>query len=363
MSVHKDSKTNNWYFRKRITNLDGSITNIRRRGFKTKGEAKKAEILFVPDLTPKISFETLCDNYFLYLETKYKPSTIYSKKIMINKYIREYFKNSDIENITKESVINWINRVREQKLKIKRVNKIIAELNCLIEYGEKFYNIENNPCRVIGRIKDNSVKTKKMDIWTPQEFSQFISVCDNLHYYTLFNFMYYTGVRLGEALAITWEDFNKTSKQISINKTMCQKLDTTTNNNYIVTAPKTSSGNRIIDLPSKLYEILLEYEKYTIKYYKGINLSKFIFGYNKPLSETSICRYKNNYCKLANVKQIRLHDLRHSHASLLINLGINPLFISERLGHKNVSTTLNVYSHLFPTNQREIVQKIDEFIS
>lgn len=362
MSVHKDEKYNIWYFRKRILNIDGTTSHVNIRGFKTKKEAQIAEANFSPiKKGSNLSFNELCDKYLTYLQNKLKPSTIYGKKLMIKNYMRSYFEHSNIKNIPNQYVLNWIEMLKRKDLKIIRINKILAELNCVLEYGEKFHEINHNPCRVIGYLRDNTPRDKQMLIWTPREFNQFIEKCEDINYFTLFNVLYYTGIRLGEALALTWNDINRIAKSLSICKTMCQKASGETQ--FQVTSPKTNSGNRIIDLPTRLFEILMNYESHIKTSHTKTNPSDLIFGINKPFSETSICRYKNKICKEANVKQIRIHDLRHSHASLLISMGINPLFIKERLGHKEVSTTLNVYSHLFPTNQKEIVNRLDNVIS
>ena len=362
MSVHKDTKYNIWYFRKRIVNLDGSISQVNIRGFQTKKEAQAAEANYNPiQISPNLSFNGLCDKYLAHLENRLKPSTIYGKKLMLKNYMRGFFEKSDIKNIPNQHVLNWLEMLKRKDLQINRINKLLAELNCVLEYGEKFYDIQHNPCRVIGYLKDTSPKDKQMLIWTPQEFNKFIEACDDINYYTLFSILYYTGVRLGEALALTWNDINKYARNMSITKTMCQKADGDTP--FHVTSPKTNSGNRIIDLPDSLYNIIMRYEEYSRTKYVELQPDDLIFGKNKPFSETSICRYKNKKCKEAKVKQIRIHDFRHSHASLLISMGINPLFIKERLGHKEVSTTLNIYSHLFPTNQREIVNKLNGIIS
>ena len=107
----------------------------------------------------------------------------------------------------------------------------------------------------------------------------------------------------------------------------------------------------------------MRYEEYSRTKYVELQPGDLIFGKNKPFSGTSICRYKNKKCKEATVNQIRIHDFKHSRVALLISMVINPLFIKERLEHKKVSTALNIYSHLFPTNQREIVNKLNGIIS
>ena len=365
MSVQKDEKSNTWFYRKRVKDASGKTVMLRKRGFKTKKEAQiaEAQVEYELESLRRVTMNQLCDEYLKYIENKYKIATIYGKKIVIDKYIRGYFGDKYPQKITNNDVLNWQNAIKRSNVTIGRVNKITGLLKDIYEYADKFYNINYNPVKAVGYIKNTSVVKNIMLIWTPEEFNSFIKCCesDTLQY-TLFNLLYYTGMRKGEALALTWEDINRGSKYIRITKTITQKHKEN-NATYTLTAPKTSKGVRTIDLPQKLLLILNEYRIWQEKSFPGLTEQYFVFGGIKPISETSLERYKNKKCKEAGVKQIRIHDFRHSHASLLINMGITPLFISERLGHQDVSTTLDVYSHLFPTNQQEIVNRLDDMMN
>lgn len=363
MSVHKDEKTGTWYFKKRVINLDGSKKNTTRRGFRTKQEARKAEMELNPYEFKTLTFNQLCDSYLKYKSTKLKESTIYGHRGIIDKYMRDYFKNVDVKNIQNQYVLSWIELLRTQDIGVGRINKVIGVLDSVLKHGEAFYGINANPCRKIEKLRDLSVKKIEMTIWTPEQFKKFISKCENFTYFTFFNLLYYTGLRKGEARALTWGDIkNDKEHKLIVNKTMGRRCYDTKSNEYKATNPKTESGNRIVVLSDKIYDILMKYKDYMIAMYQVVNDNHLIFGYDKPLSETSIARYADKICELANLEKIKIHDFRHSHASLLINMGLNPLFIAERLGHENVSTTLDTYSHLFPTNQTEIAQKIDKLI-
>ena len=365
MSVHKDEKRNTWYFKKRIKNIEGKIVNATKRGFKTKAEAKKAETLFddLDSVVNRLTFNDIYEKYLLQESKTIKESTIYSKSLIIKKYILKYFENQRIKDISNDDVTRWHEELKKQNLCVRRLNKIHCELKALFEYTEKFYKINNNPARVVGGFKDNSRTQIHMEIWTAEEFSDFIKEVESPIYKMLFYILYYTGLRKGEALALTWKDIDITNQKISINKTLTNKYNKDLkSDSYIVTSPKTSSSNRMVDIPSKLSNMLAEYKTNLSLIYGKIKDSNLVFGINKPLPLTTIDRQKKKACKLSNVKEIRIHDFRHSHASLLIAMNINPLFISERLGHKNVSTTLDTYSHLFPTNQKEIVLKLNDIM-
>lgn len=366
MSVHKDKNSNTWSFRKRVRDIKGNLVNVRKRGFKTKKEAQKAEAMYTQfeGDVDYLTFDTMYEK-FLYQESKsVKESTIYSKKLIIKKYILEYFKNRKLKDISNEDIYLWHEQLKKQNLSLKRLNRVHMELNALFDYANTFYGLANNPARLVGGFKDNGIKQIKMLIWTPEEFNLFINEVINESYKMFFNILYYTGLRKGEALALKWSDISFNNEKITINKTLTYKYAKNSNskNTYIITSPKTNSSNRMVDIPQGLINLLQDYKKRMEMIYGKIKSDDFVFGIDRPLSLTTMDRYKNNACKNANVKQIRIHDFRHSHASLLISMNINPLFISERLGHKNVSTTLDTYSHLFPTNQKEIVLKLNDIM-
>ena len=194
-----------------------------------------------------------------------------------------------------------------------------------------------------------------MLFWTLEEFEQFDNVIDDLEYKTLFNFLYWTGCRRGEALALNLNDFTSGFKTVKIRKTINQKIK---GQPYEITTPKTPGSNRNIPLPEQLISLIQRLYEYS-KEIEGFNNNCFVFGLEKPLSDTTIERKKNEYCKIANVKQIRIHDFRHSHASYLINNMPNDqnliLAISKRLGHSSPTITLQVYAHMMPNDDDKLL--------
>ena len=176
---------------------------------------------------------------------------------------------------------------------------------------------------------------------------------NNLLWKTFFEMLYYSGTRVGEAKALTWNDTDFTN--IRINKSVFSKLK---RKKYIITNPKTNSSVRTIPIPKVLtndLKLLFEESK---KIYE-FNNSMFIFGGSFPLADTTIQKRKNELCKKANVKQIRIHDFRHSTASLLINSGANITLVAKYLGHSNIATTLNTYSHFYKSELNDIVNIIN----
>ncbi|MDR1939394.1 MAG: site-specific integrase [Clostridiales bacterium] len=188
-----------------------------------------------------------------------------------------------------------------------------------------------------------------MLFWTENEFIKFISCVDNLTYKAFFSFLYLTGARRGEALALAWSDIDFDNGTVHISK-QCDFHEAGTA--YVIyNTPKNESSVRTIYLPQNLRRLLTELKSTTI--------GDFVFNGDRPLPPENIRRYLKIYCEESGVKKIRLHDFRHSHASLLINKGNDILAVAQRLGHKNIEQTLNTYAHFFPDKQTELLKSLE----
>lgn len=350
MPAYQDKKTKKWFFQVNKT-IDGKYKQFRRTGFDKKASALEAERKFLNDFEKNIklnvpdSFKELLHNYFLMKKGKIKDSTYYTNLGRINKHILPFFKNKKITSITRTDVLNWRNKIIDLKFSVKYTNNLISILRDILIYA----NIDNTIIRNLESVVNNNPK-KEINFWTKEEFDKFILVVGNKRYNLIFKTLYYNGLRIGELQALTWNDLK--NKSFIINKQLQVK---SFNKGWNITSPKTKNSIRSVLLPDFLLQELIDY-KNECKKINGFNNNWFIFGCEKPASQTSITRYKNKYCKLANVKQIKLHEFRHSHASYMIKLGANPLLLSKRLGHSDVSETLNTYSHLYPNEQEELIK-------
>ncbi len=166
--------------------------------------------------------------------------------------------------------------------------------------------------------------------------------------------MYFSGLRIGEAVALKWSDYDGNS--LFVNKSLTRKAK---NGAYEIKEPKSPSSVRKVVLSNSVNEYLTRYKE-SEKEDAGFSDSWFIFGREYPLAENSITRHKDKAIKLAGVRRIRLHDFRHSHASNLIADGVNIVAVSRRLGHKDISVTLNTYTHLLEKNNEELVEKLEK---
>ena len=189
-------------------------------------------------------------------------------------------------------------------------------------------------------------KNREMLFWTKEEYLKFAdAMMDKPMSYYAFEMLYWTGIREGELLALTPSDFDFEKRTVTINKSF-QHL----NGRDIITSPKTEKSNRTIQLPKFLCDEMQDYLK--MLYDEGLEDRMF------PVTKSYLHREMDRGSKQAGVKRIRIHDIRHSHVSLLIDMGFSATAIAYRVGHESIDITYN-YAHLFPSKQAEMADKLD----
>ena len=214
-------------------------------------------------------------------------------------------------------------------------------------YGSKILEI-------LGNVKS---RKPKIDFWTLEEFQKVISLLYKGDYYEHYLFISYwllfmTGMRIGEAAALQWSDIDFETGVLSINKNLYYKTMT----DYKFVEPKTQAGIRDIVIDDDTIKELKEWKEVQQKVLPKCN---FVLSYNgTPTSKTTLPRALEKLANLAGVHRIKIHALRHSHASLLISMGENPLIIKDRLGHEKIQTTLGTYGHLYPNSNFEVAKKL-----
>ena len=189
-------------------------------------------------------------------------------------------------------------------------------------------------------------KNREMLFWTKEEYLKFAdAMMDKPLSYYAFEMLYWTGIREGELLALTPADFDFEKRTVTINKSF-QHL----NGRDIITSPKTEKSNRTIQLPKFLCDEMQDY----LKMLYDVGLEDRMF----PVTKSYLHREMDRGAKEAGVRRIRIHDIRHSHVSLLIDMGFSATAIADRVGHESIDITYN-YAHLFPSKQAEIADKLD----
>lgn len=307
-------------------------------------------------------FMPLYADYKANLRATVKESSYMAMTQRLDKFVVPQFKNTRVNEITMADLVKWQNSLSEKGLSHKYKCAIRSAFNHFFEFL-KMYGIAN-PFANIKGFKQNKETKKEMLYWTQEEFEQFISEVDNFRFKCIFAFLYLTGCRKGEACALKWKDVDFKTSTVNIDKTLTRTMDKERSNNegevvsdwYRITPPKTENSYRKIILPP----ILIEY----LKELKGSATDNdFVFGIDGSFMPFQTLQHAfERYTKKAGVQQIRIHDLRHSHASLLINKGENQLstiyVIAARLGD-TVEMVFKTYGHLFPNTQKQIIGKLD----
>lgn len=357
MPSYKDeSRSKNiWFCKFQYPNLKGEIKTKFKRGFTTKREADQFERDFLNNisLTPDMDFNSLVDMYFIDYKNRVKEVTFKDNNYIVKRHILPYFKDMQIKDITpllirdwQNSIMNYVNPATNRPYSNWYLKTIHKNINAVFNFAVSFLGLTENPCKKAGSM-GKAVSEKELNYWTLEEFKTFIDVVDRLDLYTGFSILYWTGMRVGELLALTWNDIDINKKTIRINKTY-QRV----NKKDLITSPKTQGSKRTIKITSKLLNMILDYKE---RIYKPKSNER-LFQFQQRVFSDWIKRYS----EASGVKVINVHDLRHSHASLLINNNANVLLISQRLGHDRIETTLNIYSHLFPDIENQIINKLEE---
>ena len=349
MPAYKDEKTGKWFAKFYYTNWQGIKKQKWKRGFATKKEALGFERDFLEkqSANPDMTFQNLYEIYMEDMAARLKQSTLLTKKAVLQTHILPFFGSKPINEIKASDVRRWQAKLMSSPNNYSQtyLKKINTELNSIINYAKRFYDLNTNPCGKAGTI--GKAKAEEMDYWTYDEYIAFREgVKDKPLSYICFEVLYWTGMREGELLALSPADIDFDNKLISINRTY-QRIG----GKDVFTSPKTRKSKRKIPIPDFLCQELSDY----IQSRYMLDADERLF----PVTKSYLSHEMIRGCKNTGVKKIRIHDIRHSHASLLINQGCDALMLADRLGHEKVSTTLNTYSHLFPHKQQELVHSLE----
>ena len=348
MKAEKDPKTGKWLIQYRYTDWQGKRKKSTKRGFATKREAEEwlRNFLMKKSLDFDIKFKDFIELYYEDMGTRLREHTMRTKRYIIDLKITPYFGEKKVNEIKATDIRQWQNKLISQGYSSTYLKTINNQLCAIFNYAVKYYDLASNPCAKAGSIGKS--KAEEMNFWTKQKFMKFVDeLMDKRMSYLAFMILYWTGIRIGELLALTPGDIDLEKHTISITKSY-QRLG----KKDVVTEPKTPKSRRVIHIPEFLVADIQDY----ISSIYEIKDTDRLFPFTKYFLEHEMERG----VKASGVKKIRIHDLRHSHASLLVELGFSPLEIAERLGHEKIETTLNTYSHLYPNKQQRLADRLEK---
>ena len=353
MPIFKNEDNGTWYVMARYTDWKGERKQKCKRGFATKREAQEWERTFQQQTTADMdmSFEAFVELYSKDIKSRLKESTWQTKENIINTKILPYFGKRKISEITTKDVIAWQNELlayRDEKKKPfsqTYLKTLHNQLSAIFNHAVRFYDLRSNPASKAGNM--GSEERKEMLFWTKEEYQKFSeAMMDKPVSFYAFEMLYWCGIREGELLALTPADFDFEKGTVKISKSY-QRL----NGRDVITSPKTKKSNRTIKMPQFLCEEMQE----CISMMYGLKKKDRIFTITKYYLHHEMDRGS----KQAGVKRIRIHDLRHSHISLLIDMGFSAVAIADRVGHESIEITFR-YAHLFPSKQTEMANKLDD---
>ena len=352
MAVYKEKQSNTWRVIYRYTDWTGERKQTQKRGFKTKREAQAWEHEQLNKVSSDLdmTFESFVSRYAEDTKTRLKENTWASKEHIIRTKLLPYFGKLKMNNITAHQIITWQNELMKhanksgEKYSPVYLRSIHSQLSAIFNHAAKYYGLRENPCKKAGCM--GKKKNREMQFWTKEEYLKFAEVMMDkpLSFYA-FEMLYWCGIREGELLALTPADFDFEKRTVSITKSY-QRL----NGQDLITTPKTEKSNRVIQMPQFLVDEIQDY----LKQLYNIQSNDRMFTVTKSYLHHEMDRG----AKEANIKRIRIHDLRHSHVSLLIDMGFSATAIADRVGHESIDITYN-YAHLFPSKQLEMADKLN----
>ena len=352
MSVYKDEKTGKWYALAWYHDWKGEGRQKCKRGFETKKEAQDWERSYVQQNAAGIdmTFEAFCGLYEKDRRPRLKESTWLTKENIIKNRLIPTFGRMMMSEIETKHVIAWQNELLAYRDEFKKpysatyLKTVHNQLVAILNHAVRHYGLKSNPASKVGYI--GSKEREEMNFWTKEEYMKFAeAIMDKPMSYYAFEMLYWCGIREGELLALTPADFNFTKKTVRINKTY-QRI----HGQDLITSPKTRKSVRTVEMPDFLCDEMQDYIKSLYKVQKNDRIF--------PITKSYLQHEMKRGSKEAGVKRIRIHDLRHSHISLLIDMGFSAVAIADRVGHESIDITFR-YAHMFPSRQVDMAQRLN----
>lgn len=367
-------KNNKWYIKGKIKKDDGSYYQYTKlaQGCKLQKDAKEFERLFrlqYQDIQASVRYMSFKELTDLFLDSlNVKQVTLRTYRDVLDK-VNGVIGDKKINLLTKDNLQKYIKEL-EKNYSDNYVEKFYYNIRSVLNYAVECDYIRFNPMNKVKlKVNKDSVK-KEMDFWEPDEFDRFIEAVEDQEMKTFYIFLYYMGTRKGETMALQWKDIDFKNDVVQIYKTVTNKIKGSA---YAITSPKTQNSTRNIPMFKIVKDSLLEWKEVHKKMY-GFSEECYVFGYYRPLHAERPRRYMIKVLDKINkdlsedqqLKRIRIHDFRHSHASWLINnmgkYNFSDYDIAKRLGD-TVQMLHSTYAHQFKNAGRNIIESIENDIT
>jgi len=359
-----------WSIHTRITLPDGSVMQLKRRGFKNQFQAYREKVLLTNELSNKTlilnqnEVETTVLEYLTFICNSIKVTTMTSKQSLFNRHLIEPFGMFPISQFVDEKMLSsFMDNLKESPMSVKHKNRIISEIKKFVTYlynsGKIDLNSFKNSNLIIVPLYDSAPKVKtERSIWSLEDFKIFLgSIKRDSQDYILFSLWGHTGVRIGEIRALQVRHIDFDLKTLKIEQQASEK---TSAGHTVIISPKTKASIRSIVLSDNILILLKDY----INELKLVS-NDFLFhtsSQTSPIGENTLRRKMKEYCLLSGIKYIAPHGIRHSNTTWLLSgeLSLQQIgIVSERLGHNDKSTTLNIYFHINKKSQTELLSLLE----
>ncbi|WP_129692469.1 site-specific integrase [Gottfriedia acidiceleris] len=353
--------------------ITGKRRQKTRSGFKTKKEAQAACAELISEVEKGVYFETknitvkeVWERAQEIRKQELKPLSIQNSEYTVKNHILPKFGDMNINKVNTLMVQKHYQELYEDGLSASTVQYIHVYFQIIFNFALDWEIVKNTPLK---KVKLPKTEKKIPVTWSIEQCNTFLDFLEKREYYKerlFFLLAIFTGMRRGEISALQWKDIDSWKKQISVTKTTISQIG----KGLVITSPKTPSSIRNIAISDYVLEQLTEYKTHQKKEYLQYGLKvtdgSNIFDGTEPLklyNPASAAHFLQRFSKRLHLPHVKLHGLRHTHATIMLENGENPKIVQERLGHKNVQTTLNVYSHLTPTIQQQSASRFEESFS
>lgn len=328
---------------------DGTNKKIKKMGFTRQADAARYEQEYRDRLagSPAMTFAALCDRFLADYKNHVRESTYMTTRFFLVRYLLPDFGKTPLNELTPVMIREWQNGfIANQRYKPTTLNKMHAALVIALNFACKYFGLAQNPATVAGGMGSQK-PARESRYWTREQFARFILSGLKPECVAMFSTMFWTGCRIGECLALTASDVDLENGIVTINKTKTKAA-----HGYKISPPKTRNSRRKVSLPHPLAMILADWIQRT-----DARNNDRLFTKDRATYATIL----KQHAERTGLPIIRPHDLRHSHASMLINMGLPPKVVQERLGHASIQMTLDLYSHLYPDKQKDVADRLSQY--
>ncbi|PKM70110.1 MAG: hypothetical protein CVU94_00640 [Firmicutes bacterium HGW-Firmicutes-19] len=343
MAVFKD--TNGTYFIQ-VSYRDnlGNVKSKKKRGFRTKREAINYEVTLRTQINPSadatMTYGDLFEAYMQKKKASANDATLHEKQHIASHFWGDLF-DKKVKAIRARDYLAVWNYIANSDYSRNYKNKAITILRSISRFGFVYYDLPDL-AKTLENVPKTAEDVSDFEVWTPEEFEKFISHVESPILVGYFTFLFRTGARRSEALGLLKSDIQ--DNKVTINKSIKHFK----NGHKPL---KNANSARTIKMDNVLMDVLKPLLE---------SPGDYLFGNHSSVALSTIQREFRKATLAAGIKEIRLHDLRHSHASYLISKNVNIVAVSKRLGHEDINTTLRVYTHLMKESEDYLLEIMEK---